>query len=81
MAKVYLAALIVPMLASPALATHSPILSKPLLSAPTILAKSKADKEATSEGKAQVCRQPAKPTPDNRSNRGPNCLKSRPILM
>lgn len=81
MAKVYLAVLIVPMLASPAFATHSPILSKPMLSAPSILAKSKNDKEASGEGKAQVCRQPAKPTPDNRANRTPSCLKSRPILM
>jgi hypothetical protein len=81
MAKVYLAALIVPMLALPAFAAHVRVLPKPLLSAPTILAKNKAEKEVTGENKAQVCRPPAKTATENRAHRAPSCLKSRPILM
>jgi hypothetical protein len=81
MAKVHLAALILPMLASPAFAAHVRVLPKPLMSAPAILAKNKTEKEAQGEGKAQLCRQPFRPTPENRTHRAPGCLKSRPILM
>ncbi len=81
MAKVCLAALILPLLAAPAFAAHSPAITKPQLSAPAILAKNKAEKEASGEIRPQVCRPPAKPGMENRANRAPSCLKSRPILM